>query len=168
MNTSYLVPRSKDAFVGPYWKDRWRDYLHIVSGIAAFLQPASVLEIGAYDSSLMVGSDTMDIRNNPSIRHDARSVPWPIADKAYDLAIATQVWEHLGPSQLQAFLELRRTCSRAILSFPYRWMKCAKDNIHYNITKEKIDEWTDHTAPVLEIQAGIRLIRLYVFEEPGV
>ena len=37
---------------------------------------------------------------------DATQVPWPVDDKAYDLFMALQVFEHLTDRQREAFLEV--------------------------------------------------------------
>lgn len=59
----------------------------------------------------------------PNIRylHDATITPCPIEDKAYDLLIALQVWEHLEGKQQDVFKEVMRVSKMAILSFPYKW-----------------------------------------------
>jgi hypothetical protein len=41
-----------------------------------------------------------------------------VADNAYDLFVALQVFEHLGTSQREAFREVRRVARHAIISLP--------------------------------------------------
>ncbi|MFW6243297.1 MAG: methyltransferase domain-containing protein, partial [bacterium] len=111
------------------------------------INPSNLLEIGPHDIPLTDNSDTLDInnKNNPTYHHDAKITPYPIEDKKYDLVVATQVWEHLGNCQLNAFKEVQRISKNAIFSFPYKWTHSNKH--HNNITKEVIGEWTDNYPP---------------------
>lgn len=87
---------------------------------------------------------------NKEFKHDATVVPWPIDDKAYDLFIALQVWEHLEGKQKEVFEEVMRTSKAAILSLPYMW-DCPKDNAnypeHHMIDEKIISEWTLNVKP---------------------
>ncbi len=89
-----------------------------------------VLELGPAFQTIVKNCDIMvkpeiDVWGRPEkyinkeFKHDAIVVPWPIDDKAYDLFIALQVWEHLERKQKEAFEEVMRTSKAAILSFPY-------------------------------------------------
>jgi len=131
-----------------YYSGRW-EYFREVHRMVMSRNPQTLLEIGAIDP-IFVGSDVMDLPDTqPQIRyrHDARVVPWPIADKAYDCVVALQVWEHLGPMQQQAFSEVIRVSHSAILSFPLGWLDCPPSDIHYDVTEEDISSWTIHTTP---------------------
>lgn len=94
---------------------------------------------------------------NPSKEylHDATVIPWPIADKEYDLFIALQVWEHLEGKQYEAFREVMRISKMAILTFPYLW-GCPKDDpnypSHYMINENIIAEWILNIDPVKTIK----------------
>lgn len=59
---------------------------------------------------LFRNSHTMDVSTgcNPTIVHDATKIPWPVSDKAFDMFMSLQVWEHLGSSQADAFREVKR------------------------------------------------------------
>ena len=160
--------RKKEDFDGKYWDNgihcRWDQYLFKVAELAAEINPNTVLEIGTNGIGLYFDSDSMGItpKTNPTFLHDATVAPWPFKDKQYDLGIATQVWEHLGTGQTVAFGELQRTCKKAILSFPYLW-QCDPTDCHYNITAEKINEWTNNCKYSKEYVIYYRLIRLYEF-----
>jgi hypothetical protein len=141
----------------PYYRGRWEYYAEIIKIVEDLdPQPESVLEIGAYRLPLFRESHTLDrMRHLPSLtyEHDATEVPWPIEDQRYDLAIAMQVWEHLGDAQVDAFGELRRVSKRAIMSFPLEWNK--PDNpTHHGITEEKISTWVHGLTPTFRLVTG--------------
>lgn len=163
--------RTKSDFSGPYWENggdhRWDAYLHKAVRLVRELRPGTVLEIGTNGVGICVGSDTIGIdpKTKPTILHDITRAPWPCYSKAYDLGIATQVWEHLRGGQQAAFTELQRVCRYAILSFPYMWESRVPDD-HSGIDKARIDEWTNHHRYIEEYILGDRrkrLMRLYRF-----
>jgi hypothetical protein len=139
--------RKKEEFKGEYWNKRWDMYLSNVVELIKEINPSNALEIGPYNIPLIKDSDTLDKnnKNNPTYHHDATIFPYPIEDKKYDLVVATQVWEHLGNSQLEAFKEVQRISKNAIFSFPYKWTH--SNEHHNNITKDVIAEWTDNYPP---------------------
>lgn len=123
---------SKDEFGRtPYNRDRW-GYTSIVIEKARSLDGVCrVLELGPgpMNRSIVDGADTMGVVNfeplkglekGLTIQHDARVVPWPIPDKAYDLFLALQVFEHLKGRQREAFSEARRVARHIILTLPYQ------------------------------------------------
>ena len=143
----------------PYWtktrEERW-EYTSAVIWYLRQLQPTTALELGANGLSLMRFSDTMalhesdvdpDNRGNKVYLHDARKLPWPIADKQYDVFVALQVLEHLGPNQAEIFREIRRVSRVAFLTIPYHW-NTPHDQMHHMVTDETMARWTDHTPPV--------------------
>ena len=75
------------------------------------------------------------------IIHDATVAPWPVADKAYDLFVALQVFEHLGDKQPQTFAEVRRVAKHAILSLPIDWEMADPTNCHHMLSNEKVLSW---------------------------
>jgi hypothetical protein len=157
--------------IDPYFKGRWT-YFSIVADLVQKIQPESVLELGPYRLPLVKGSDTMDIvkvLKNLTYLHDATKVPWPIADKKYDLFIACEVWEHLGDKQKEAFQEAMRISRRAIMSFPYKWKypKESKDVEalqHRDIDEAKIAEWTLHQKPSQISLSSDKRYVVYYFE----
>ena len=72
---------------------------------------------------------------------DATKTPWPIDDKAYDLFVALQVFEHLGTHQPEAFREVRRVARNAILSLPIDWVMADPRNCHHGLTHEQVLAW---------------------------
>ena len=155
----------------PYFKGRWT-YFSIVVDLVQKIQPESVLELGPYRLPLVKGEDTMDIvkvLENLTYFHDATKIPWPIADKKYDLFISCEVWEHLGDKQKEAFQETMRISRRAIFSFPYKW-KYPKESKevealqHRDIDEAKIAEWTLHRKPSQISFSSDKRYVVYYFE----
>lgn len=133
----------------PYFAKRW-GYLSRAGEMLRELGPLERgLEIGpgpTEGESFLRGGQTLDMRGAPTIRHDAGVVPWPIADNAYDIVVALQVWEHLEGRQRDAFRECLRVARFVMLSFPYRWK--TKNETHRMITRAKIEEWTCSVPPM--------------------
>lgn len=150
-----------------YWSDRRWDYMSVViEMLRKSVGVDAVLEIGAAGFPLVQGSTVMDVWFRPDVEHNAAETPWPFQDRTFDMVVGLQVWEHLtyhgkGAQEL-AFKELMRVGRRAILSFPYLWETKDKDNCHYMIDKDRINEWTCGVPPceVVEIGAGSRCPRL--------
>lgn len=142
----FIELASKDK----YYLGRW-SYLSTITQIISMLPFENVLEMGALRHAVIDGSDVMDIEENGCVNRnkmiiqDAGNVPWDMPDKSYDLFIASQVWEHLGDKQKEAFAEVKRTSKAALLSFPYMW-ECPGD-IHHGIDEKKIAEWTLFEKP---------------------
>jgi hypothetical protein len=168
------------------WYDgRWSYYGPVVDLING-LNFSSALELGPGRLTMIEGCDVMvlpddDFWGRPEnatgrvILHDATEKPWPVADKAYDLFVALQVWEHLHNKQSRAFREVMRIANMAVLSFPYGWV-CPKDDpnypTHHRIDRELIGDWTLNVKPerVIEIprtapkvSRGPRLIYFWRF-----
>ncbi len=147
----------------PYWRGRW-EYLSVAAEFARDLPGVQkVLEIGPYTQPLVIGADTMDRRvwpggHEPTFPHDATKTPWPIADGAYDLIVALQVWEHLTGFEREAFGELVRVARWAILSLPWGW---PGDNTHSGIDWPTVNEWTGNRMPVCRRICG-KLPRMVV------
>ena len=166
----------------PYYRAR-RGYLGAAGLIAGELIERrglrTALELGPHLRSLIVGADIMDIKSAPDLRaegrriaHDATHVPWPVADKVYDLFVAFQVFEHLGTHQAEAFREVRRVARHAILSLPIDWEMADPANCHHRISEESVLDWFAPVVPTLIAlgNPGHRKRLLFVFEnlpEPG-
>ena len=150
-----------------YWKGRWpylERVIDIVQHDVQITSASEVLELGAYEGSIIPECDLMDKNGKiPNLKYkwDASVVPWPVEDKKYTLFVALQVWEHLKDAQKEAFIEVLRICKYAILSFPLNW-DCP-GNCHHGITKEIIAEWTLFIEPVKVIKVGARIIYFYKF-----
>lgn len=151
----------------PYLKRRWNYYREAIS-IAKRLSPRRVLEIGTSYIPLFPVSDRLDYKAafRPTYLHDATDVPWPIADQAYDLVVALQVWEHLGNRQREAFAELPRVARYALLSLPYRWHSQSNPS-HSGIDDEVVLRWAGgrESAETVEVpRFGGRRRKIYLFD----
>ena len=134
----------------------------------------TALELGPHLRSLIVGADVMDVVSREALRaegrrvvHDATTVPWPFGNKAYDLFVALQVFEHLGDRQPDAFREVRRVARHAILSLPIDWVMADPANCHHGLTHERVLGWFAPVVPtrVLVGNPGHRKRLLYIFED---
>jgi len=146
-----------------WFKNRW-SYFRPVIEMVKEINPSSVLELGPRNFPLVKNSDVMDkYKHLPKIKYlrDATDIPWPIPNKKYDLFIALEVFEHLGDKQKEAFKQVIRISNAAILSFPYKWHM--PGNVHHNIDKKKISDWTLGTKPDsgFYVDRGKRNILIY-------
>lgn len=161
----------------PYYKNRW-GYMSAALGEAGRLikdrDLTSALELGAPVRPILVGAHVMDNTMRPeydttvpATTHDATAVPWPFADKAFDLFIALQVFEHLKDRQPEAFREVRRIARHAILSLPIDWVMDDPRNCHHMISEDRVLSWFDPVVPtrVIENITGRRKRQIYVFED---
>lgn len=159
----------------PYLKGRWEYYAETIK-MAQRLDPISILEVGPGPLPLFPGADSLDRRkkHKPTYRHDATVVPWPIVDKAFDLIIASQVFEHFNGRQREAFAELRRCCHYGLLSIPYEW-KTSKREDHIGLTDDTMKFWTGGAEPIAysvvpkqsfleRLQRPAKLRKLYLYE----
>ena len=161
----------------PYYRPR-RVYLSAAGRVARELIDRrglrTALELGPNLRSLIVGADVMDVVRLDGLRaegrrivHDATAAPWPFEDKAYDLFVALQVFEHLRDGQPDAFREVRRVARHAILSLPIDWVMADPANCHHGLTHERVLSWFAPVVPtrVLVGNPGHRKRLLYVFED---
>jgi hypothetical protein len=103
----------------------------------------------------------------PATTHDATDFPWPFPDKAFDLFIALQVFEHLKDRQQEAFLEVRRIARHAILSLPIDWVMDDPRNCHHMISEQRALSWFAPVSPsrTVEHVTGRRKRLIFVFED---
>jgi hypothetical protein len=161
----------------PYYRGRWA-YMSIALAEAARLikrrDLRTALELGAPVRPIIAGAQVMDYiaraELDPSIPvtiHDATVVPWPFADKAFDLFLALQVFEHLGDRQPEAFLEVRRIARHAIVSLPIDWEMDDPANLHHRIPEARVLSWFAPVVPtrVIEATPGEHRRLIYVFED---
>ena len=161
----------------PYYNGRW-GYMSAALGQASTLIRRhglrTALELGAPVRPIIVGADVMDIKARPELDptvpitvHDATQAPWPVGDKAYDLFLALQVFEHLRDRQREAFLEVRRVARHAIISLPIDWEMDDPRNCHHRIPNERVLSWFAPVVPtrVIEGSGGKRRRLIYVFED---
>lgn len=145
---------------GGYYTGRWAYISEVISMIEE-IQPKSILELGPSKHPIAKGSDIMikkggDKWSEPDdwagfkYYHDAVVKPWPVMDKAYDLFLGLQVWEHLDNKQALAFREAVRVSKNIILSLPYKW-DCLDEaeqyRSHHMIDEEVINDWTMGIKP---------------------
>jgi len=133
-----------------YWSGRWGCTGEACRILRGFPAESLALEIGPHTLPVVPGSDVMDIRpraetSGTTFRHDAGVCPWPMSDGRYDVAVALQVWEHLGGAQREAFAELRRMADAAILSVPHRWPADKGD--HGLIDESVVRYWSGGQEP---------------------
>jgi hypothetical protein len=176
-----LRAQSRDELRGlaeriPYYRSRvtyMTAAASVVDDLIARHRLSRALELGPHRRPLVVGADVMqhkltaDIETDGrTIVHDASVVPWPILDRAYDLFVALQVFEHLGTSQQAAFLEVCRVAKHAVLSLPIDWQTRDPSDIHNQISHERVLGWFAPVLPKMVVlgnaSPGMRLI--YVFE----
>jgi hypothetical protein len=161
----------------PYYKNRW-GYMSMALVEAGRLikhrDLTSALELGAPVRPIIVGAHVMDNTMRPvydtsvpATTHDATVVPWPFADKTFDLFLALQVFEHLKDRQPEAFREVRRIARHAILSLPIDWVMENPRNCHHMISHERVLSWFAPVTPtrVIENMTGRRKRLIYVFED---
>ena len=161
----------------PYYRPR-REYMLVASRIANEMirrrDLRTGLELGPNLRSLIVGADTMELETNPDLQaegrrfvHDATVTPWPAADKAYDLFVAMQVFEHLGTHQREAFNEVRRVARNAMLSLPIDWTQADPADIHHQISRERVLSWFAPVVPsrVMVGNGGPKTRLIFVFED---
>lgn len=141
-----------------YFQGRW-DYFDIVINMAKKIEPKSVLEVGTGGCKIIEESKVVDISNSNNgftynvdylidITKDLHKI-----EERFDLIICLQVLEHLGDSQVKVFNEFLSMADNLIISVPYLWTS-KNEMSHYNITDEKIKEWTSNKTPVEEVVIG--------------
>ena len=117
---------------GGHWtprtiSNRWDYYSRVVELIKSIAidDPAKILEMGTMGISCVDNGHTIDYEEKwafpgkkPTIVHDARQLPWPVANKQYELFIALRVFQHLAPVQGECVKEAMRIAQKVILVVP--------------------------------------------------
>jgi hypothetical protein len=147
-----------------YGLKRW-SYIKLVIDMVKQHGFKKVLELGPFVIPIVLDGDFMDrhayIQNKNLTIHNAKNTPWPYLDKSYDTVISLQVFEHLCGKQKEAFDEIRRISSSAIISLPYKWVgNCLED--HNGIDEEIIYGWTGQVPDKIIIE-NKRIIQFYKF-----
>lgn len=85
----------------------------------------NILEMGTMGVSCVKNSDTFDFgkqwdfpERDPTYLHDAKVLPWPIKDKAYEVFVALRVFQHLAPLQQECLKEALRISKKIIIVIP--------------------------------------------------
>ncbi len=161
----------------PYYRGRWGYMSAALAQAGLIIRDRDVrtaLELGAPVAPILTGAHVMDYKARPELDptvpitiQDATVVPWPFEDKAFDLFIALQVFEHLKDRQPEAFREVRRIARNAILSLPIDWQMDDPRNCHHMIPEERVLSWFAPVVPtrVIEGTTGKRRRLIYVFED---
>jgi len=160
-----------------YYKPR-EAYMTVASTVAADLidrrRLRTALEVGPHLRPVIVGADTMELEPSDALSatshllvHDATSTPWPVEDKAYDLFVALQVFEHFHGHQPEAFREVRRVARHAILSLPIDWVMADPANCHHQLSNDRVLSWFAPVTPTRIVlgNGGQKKRLLYVFED---
>lgn len=165
-----------------YYCDRRLTYYRAAIDVARQLSPdaETALEFGPYRLPLYREADTLDHRDDlkPTYCRDGGDLPWPIADKSYDLFVALQSFEHLGNLdgvhsrrslqgdygvvQAAAFREVERIAHSAVISLPWHW-HCPNDKRHHGINDDTLQNWF-HLPPQLTEICENRIILGWQFE----
>ena len=151
-----------------YYLGRWEYYKEVIS-IIEKEKPKNTIELGPGYMPIVKNGDIilnpLDDqfgKPNESQSHiymfDATIKPWSINDKAYDMFIALQVWEHLDGKQTRTFREVMRIAKKAVLSFPYHWdggiLDRPSHRAHRDVDMELIHDWTLGIKPKFTIEIG--------------
>lgn len=160
---------AREAASSGYWntmRSRWR--YHELAALQLKRRPTTperVLELGTMGVQLVPGSHTMDLADwmhrpkshTPTYCHDAREIPWPIADGAYDWFVAMRVFHHLIPVQREAFFEALRISRNVLLVVP----ESSSKTYAAGITRKTFASWR---APDFEKKLA-KWGRLYVWHQ---
>jgi SAM-dependent methyltransferase len=161
----------------PYYRGRWGYMSAALAQAGTLIRDHDVrtaLELGAPVAPILTGAHVMDYKARPELDptvpitiQDATVVPWPFADKQFDLFIALQVFEHLKDRQPEAFREVRRIAKHAVLSLPIDWVMDDPRNCHHMIPEERVLSWFAPVKPtrIVEGSTGKRRRLIYVFED---
>jgi hypothetical protein len=156
-------------------KDRWRYHKKAIELLQEIgpQNPSDVLELGTMGASLVNGSDTMDFNSKwmergyaPTIFHDARNIPWPIEDNRYQVLVALRVYQHLVPSQKEAFKEARRIARNVIIVVPDKYPTTIMgDRSAGAISPEDFTSWNGGVPPTRYTPFGNWIGGLYFWGE---
>ena len=159
-----MTPITRDQFEkeakatgNPYWLNSWHRrwlYYEQAARLAFTVPHETVLEAGTEGLWVFPGAASV------AVGFDLRE-PFPVADKAFDLFIALQVWEHLEGRQAAAFAEVRRIAGAAVLSFPYCWTAGGPE--HEGIDMPRIVEWASGVKPCVVSVVTSRAVCLWKF-----
>jgi hypothetical protein len=162
---------------GTHWKNaasRW-DYHR---GAIEFVRqanpaaPSDVLEMGTMGVSIVKGSDTIDYAEKwnhagppPTFMHDARHIPWPIADKRYQVFVALRVFHHLWPKQRECFEEARRIARHIVMVVPERYEVPTLRDTSVGISAAQLTEWNDGVPPTACVPLADWIGKIYYWNE---
>jgi len=135
--------------------------------------PEEVLEMGTMGAQIVKNSCTIDYSENwefkgknPDYMHDARITPWPIETRKFKLFIALRVFQHITPSQKEAFQEAKRIAKHVIISVPETYSVAIKElENSKGIRKEEFIAWNNGIEPDLEIPTKMGTLYYWNFDQ---
>ena len=142
------VKRLNDPYWNRSYETRWQYMQDVLKEIDDY-EFCWILEIGAYKINYTDISHNMDVnadfidpdnKDNTMFIQDAGDVPYPIQDNQYELVLACQCFEHFEGKQAQAFQEIKRITSHAVITIPWQW-NCPEDKNHHNINESHCLKW---------------------------
>lgn len=112
--------------------DRWIYYKEVIELLKKEqVKNTDILEAGPFGAPVVKNSHTLDFcgswyypKMNPTILHDLRETPWPIASKKYKWFIALRVFQHLYPKQKECVKECLRIAENAVIVVPDKVNDC--------------------------------------------
>lgn len=160
---------------GSHWKNaasRWAYHSAAIECVArvAPARARDVLELGTMGISIVHGSDTMDYAEKwnghfePTYRHDARDMPWPVADGRYDVFVALRVFHHLLPHQAACFREARRIARAIIIVTPVEYEVASLSDTSTGIAEADVAAWNDGVPPTTCMRFGDWRGNLYFWD----
>lgn len=150
----FLSGRDTDLFSSNIW-----NFIKFVIEYISHLKAGSILEVGKYkvfNESDFVSAEQMASHGSSAFyKFDIKDVPWPIADKKYDLVVALDVFESIRAKERGVLLEMGRISKMAMISF-------FKNT---GISEGNIQEWTLGLNPFKKIDTANRVLYLFKFQE---
>lgn len=162
---------------GGHWKNAPTRWIYHEAAISILREigltsPGEVLEMGTRGISILPGSDTIDHgrkrtpgRQPPTILHDPRQLPWPIADGAYGAFVALRVFHRLHPVQRACFLEARRIARTILIVVPETHDLSRSGDGARGIPAATFTEWNDGVPPTLVVRFARWIGNLYFWDE---
>ena len=142
---------------------RWEYYKSAIDFVR-LCKPASgsdVLEIGAQGVPIVKGSDTLDPTGKWAgvgegagqvFHQDPKQLPWPAAEKRYEVVVALRVFQHLWPRQRECFLEARRVGRNLVMIVPEQYDLPAAGGASTGVTEEQLTDWNDGVPPSVSVR----------------
>jgi hypothetical protein len=153
---------------------RW-DYYKSAIDFVRLCKPVTaseVLEIGARGVPIVKGSDTLEPTgqwagegNGLAHRHDPGQLPWPLADRRYEVVVALRVFQHLWPRQRECFLEARRVGRNLVMVVPEHYDGAAAGVESTGITEHQLTEWNDGVAPTVSVRLPGWVGKIYFWNQ---
>jgi len=164
---------------GGHWRDykaRWSYHGEAIkfARLVNIRSADRVLEMGTMGVNIVKGSQTIDYdkkwnydKFSPTYLHDARKIPWPIADRQYDLFVALRVFHHLAPVQRECFAEAKRIARNIIIVCPETYdVKGYESSV--GIVDEQFVAWNNGIEPTCVVNFESWIGNLYFWNEKAI